>query len=105
MGVNKWVIAHYPEGVVAVSSKGDQILKKAINLTQDRIKGTVGAGDAFAAGVLLGLHEGWGVEKSIEMGMASACASLQHVTSSEGIINYRECLEMINSYGFKGKSQ
>lgn len=101
MGVNKCVILHFEAGAIAVSKTGEQISQSAINLPPEKIIGAVGAGDAFAAGVLFGLHEGWTMEKNLELGVSSACSSLQHVSASEGVKSYNKCLDMISIYGLK----
>lgn len=45
----------------------------------------VGAGDAFAAGCLYGLHEGWGPEECLRLGHRAAAASLRGATATEAI--------------------
>ena len=36
----------------------------SVRLPREQVRSTTGAGDAFAAGVILGLHEGWPVERA-----------------------------------------
>ena len=64
------------------------------------IKGSVGAGDAFASGVLFGLHESWPIDKSLELGVCVAAASLAHPTCSEGVTSRAECLALAARFGF-----
>ncbi|HKP96868.1 MAG TPA: carbohydrate kinase family protein [Fibrobacteria bacterium] len=52
MGVREWVILHFPEGACAMSASGRVLSRGAVRLPPEKIQGTVGAGDAFAAGVL-----------------------------------------------------
>lgn len=59
-------------------------------LPREQIKSAVGAGDAFAAGILHGLHEGWTPEASIELGHKAACACLQLPTASGGLPPLRD---------------
>ena len=54
-------------------------------LAKDKIKSAVGAGDAFAAGVLHGLHEDWSPEASIALGHKAACACIGLPTASGGL--------------------
>jgi sugar/nucleoside kinase (ribokinase family) len=49
------------------------------------ISGTAGAGDAFCAGVLLGLHEDWPLPKSLLTGVCIASASLSDPTCTRGV--------------------
>jgi sugar/nucleoside kinase (ribokinase family) len=45
----------------------------------------VGAGDAFCAGVLYGIHEGWSPEESLKVGSAAAAACLQAANTTDGV--------------------
>jgi sugar/nucleoside kinase (ribokinase family) len=45
----------------------------------------VGAGDAFAAGVILGLHEGWAPETCLTLGHRAAAACLKGATATGSI--------------------
>ncbi len=99
-GVNEWVILHFPQGVMAGNRKGDFIFQGSLDLPPDKIAGTTGAGDAFAAGVLFGIHEGWPLNDSLELGVCSAASCLSHVSCSEGIIKYNNCLELRNYFGY-----
>src|SRR2546427_826151 len=57
-GVRELVVIHFPEGAFARTRKGDDAWQSSLTLPAKYIGGTAGAGDAFCAGVLLGLHEG-----------------------------------------------
>lgn len=54
-------------------------------LPKDQIKSAVGAGDAFATGILHGLHEGWPPEDCLDLGHKAACACLRLPTASGGL--------------------
>jgi sugar/nucleoside kinase (ribokinase family) len=97
-GVLQWVILHFPEGVIARSKEGELIHQGSLLMPENRIIGTTGAGDAFAAGVLYGIHENWPMEHGIELGICSAAASLTHASCSDGILPYAECLKFIEKY-------
>ncbi len=99
-GINGWVILHFPEGCVAGNRNGDFILQGSINMPKDAIIGTTGAGDAFAAGVLYGIHEDYSMEESLKMGMRCAASCLTDTSCSDGIVEYDKCINMTNEYGF-----
>ena len=54
-------------------------------LPPERIASAVGAGDAFAAGVLHGLHEGWPRPRSVDLGFRAAAACLGGATATDGL--------------------
>jgi sugar/nucleoside kinase (ribokinase family) len=58
-GVGEWIIVHFPEGACALGHHGQFHIQGSLHVPQDRIVGTVGAGDAFAAGVLAAACGRW----------------------------------------------
>lgn len=101
MGVLSWVIIHFPKGALAVDKTGKQILHPGVDLPTHLVKGTVGAGDAFAAGVLVGVHEGWEMKDSLKLGVSVAASSLMDSTASEAILPWEDCLQLVNKFGYR----
>lgn len=91
------VVAHYPEGAVAVDATGQRYRSAALTLPADAIVGSVGAGDAFAAGVLYAVHEGWNIEQALALGHAVAATSLRSATSVESIGTLADCRLLMES--------
>ena len=100
-GVREWVMIHYPEGVFALHRSGEFHHQGSVNWPAEKTKGTVGAGDAFAAGVLYGLHEGVDMRTALRQGVCVAASSLSHSSSSEGIKSLRACLALGARYGYR----
>lgn len=71
LGVRKKVIIHMPDCSVCCSDEGVCALGSYI-LPDGYIQGTTGAGDAFCAGALIGIYNGWDDTKIMEF--ASGCA-------------------------------
>ena len=71
MGPVKIAVAHFPEGAIAVTAEGARFASGSVAMPPSAIAGVNGAGDAFAAGMLYGWHEGWGIEKSLRLGHAT----------------------------------
>jgi sugar/nucleoside kinase (ribokinase family) len=99
-GVRRWAVVHFPEGACACSAGGEIAWQPAVRMAPELIAGTVGAGDALAAGVLFGLHEGWAMEKALELGACTAAACLRDPTCSGGILPSGECLAFGRRQGF-----
>ena len=97
------VVTHFPGGAVAVSSGGAEILSPSVNVPSEEIRGANGAGDAFAAGVLYGLHQNWNVKDAIELGHASAAASLRGLGTTDAVLSWRECLSLASRWGWREK--
>jgi sugar/nucleoside kinase (ribokinase family) len=90
-GVKEWVLIHFPQGVFALSNRGEEIIQGAVKLPRRDVVSTVGAGDAFAAGTLWGIHEDWDMQRSIRLGVSAAAACLLEVSCSDGIKSHQEC--------------
>jgi sugar/nucleoside kinase (ribokinase family) len=55
----------------------------------------------FPAGVILGLHEGWPVERSLRLAVASAAASVRSPNTSDGIKPADTCLAEADQAGYR----
>jgi sugar/nucleoside kinase (ribokinase family) len=99
-GVREWVIVHFPTAVLACGPNGERIWQPSLRVPASHIRGAAGAGDAFASGVLYGVHEGWPMRESLELGVCAAAASLAHPTCSEGVGSRAECLALGPPFGF-----
>jgi sugar/nucleoside kinase (ribokinase family) len=101
MGVKRWVIVHFPSGVVAVSHTGQVLFQPSVHIPESMLVGAVGAGDAFAAGVLMGVHSALAMDKSLELGVCAAASSLFSSTSSDGVLTSAECLVLASKFGYR----
>ncbi len=84
-GAAELIIIHFPEGALAISQSGELFRQPSLKISSDNIAGSAGAGDAFCAGVLFGLHEGWEIQRCLYTGVCSAAVSLSHPTCSGGL--------------------
>ncbi len=105
LGVREWVVIHFPEGGYALSANGTECFQPSLRLPEGFVAGTAGAGDAFCSGVLLGLHEGWAIEKALTLGVCTAATSLSHPTCSEGIGKLGDALGLVEKFGFNPKQE
>ena len=84
-GVRKAVVVHCPQKAIWIGSDGQVHSVPANPLPRDEVVSHLGAGDAFCAGILYAIHEGWEPRKALELGHAIARASLRGVTATEAI--------------------
>jgi sugar/nucleoside kinase (ribokinase family) len=84
-GVAKWAVIHCPEGGYGMDSEGRYESARSLELPDGYIKGTVGAGDAFCAGVLYAAHKKMSLKDGIELGIGAAACSLSHSGATEGM--------------------
>lgn len=97
MGVSTWAVIHSPEGGFGLDENGNYIEKDSLRLPEGYIKGSVGAGDAFCAGVLCGAEQGEKLEDAIVLGIASAAASLSEANATDGMRAKAEVMKLYNS--------
>jgi sugar/nucleoside kinase (ribokinase family) len=99
-GVRELVVIHFPEGAFARTRKGDDFWQSSLKLPPKYIAGTAGAGDAFCAGVLYGLHEGWDLQRCLLTGVCIAAASLSDATCTAGVKSLNNSLALARKFGF-----
>lgn len=91
MGSMQLVAVHYPGGAVCVTRDGQQVHMPSLPLPPDHIVGSVGAGDAFAAGFLYAMHEHWTVSEALALAHAVAAASLRSATTVDAVESVEQC--------------
>ena len=99
MGVAEWAVIHCPEGAAGMDRAGRYLWRNSLRLPEGWIQGTVGAGDAFCAGVLYGAEKDWSLEKAIDLGAAMAAASLSRPGSTEGMLPLEDTMALVERFG------
>ena len=99
LGVGDLVAIHFPEGSYAQSKDGEKVWHGSLALPKGYIKGAAGAGDAFCAGVLYGVHENWSLEKSLLTGTCAATACMSDPTCTDGLRSLDDCLALAEEFG------
>lgn len=84
MGVNDMVVIHFPEGGVAASKDGKVCSVPSVTVPGCEVVSSVGAGDAFCAGALYAIHEGYSLEELLSFANTSARFNLFSATSTGG---------------------
>ncbi len=100
-GAMRWVVAHFPEGAALAGRDGTRLLAGSVAMPASAVAGANGAGDAFAAGMLYGLHERWPIEKALRLAHASAAASMRAVSTTAGVGSVAECMALAEIHGFR----
>ena len=98
-GVRELVVVHFPEGAFARTRTGEDFWQPSLKLPPKYIAGTAGAGDAFCAGVLCGLHEGWDLQRCLLTGVCIAAASLADATCTAGVKSLNTSLALAKKFG------
>ncbi|MBI2253951.1 MAG: carbohydrate kinase family protein [Proteobacteria bacterium] len=98
-GAMRLVVVHFPAGAIALARDGEVVSAPSFNIPQSEIVSANGAGDAFASGLLYGLHEGWPVSAALEMAHATAAVSLRGLSTCSAVEDYRACLSRARAWG------
>lgn len=98
-GVRSWVVIHFPEAAYALDRNGAGHWVPSLRIEASEIINSAGAGDALAAGVLFGWHEGWSLSASLELGTACAATSLLDITCSNGVRPLADTLAFARTRG------
>ena len=98
LGVADWAVIHCPEIGCGIDEKGEYYAVPSLKLPDGWIKGTVGAGDAFCAGVLYAAEMGCTMPEALKLGACAAAASLNAVSASDGVRPIAETLELYDRF-------
>lgn len=101
MGVGEIAAIHHPDGAVAMRRNGETVMRGSVRVPPEENKGATGAGDAFYAGMLFGIHEDWPLERAVDLGNASAATSLHSPTTSASIRPWADCLSYAKAHGLR----
>ena len=85
LGVSTWAVIHCPEIGFGLDENNNYVEVPSLKLPKGYIAGTVGAGDAFCAGVLYAAWKGEDLKSAIELGTASAVCSLSEANATDGM--------------------
>jgi sugar/nucleoside kinase (ribokinase family) len=98
LGVRELVAIHFPEGGFVRTRKGEDHSRMSLNIPAKHIAGMAGAGDAFCAGMLLGLHDAWELGDALQLAVCSAAASLFDVTCTASMKPLKQVLALPKKY-------
>ncbi len=99
LGVGEWAVIHCPEGGFGMDKDGKLYSCGQIGLPKECIKGKVGAGDAFCAGVLCAAHRGMDLGKALLLANCAATMSLVEPGATEAMGTIEEALAYAEKYG------
>ena len=98
MGVSTWAVIHCPELGCGIDGHGNYYSFDSLTLPKGYIQGTVGAGDAFCAGILYAAYKQMPMEEALKLGACAASASLREVSASDGVKTVDEVMELYKLY-------
>jgi len=101
LGVNEIAVIHTPAGAVAADSHGNTYKQGSVKVPTKHIKGTTGAGDAFAAGVVYGLHEGWSIQDCLKLGVATSAQNIQSTFTALEVKPAAQTLAAADAFGYR----
>ncbi len=100
-GIRRLAVVHVPGGAVAAAPGARTWRQGSVRVPRTAVRSTTGAGDALAAGILFGIHEGWPVEASLRLGAAAAAACIRSAHTSGGIAIADDCLAAAERDGYR----
>ena len=97
-GVKQRVVIHAPEAACALEKDGGFVYVPSLKLPAGYIKGTVGAGDAFCAGVLYSIYKDYSIEDALIIGAGAAACSLAELNAVDGMRDIGYIRGLIEKY-------
>ena len=101
-GVQEKVIVHCKKaGFCYDVPTGNFTVVPSVNIPKSAIKGSVGAGDAFCAGSLYGIYNGFDDKHILEFASSAAACNLFSENSVDGMLNKNEIEKLSEKYGWE----
>ena len=95
------IVLHAATGAVVMTCDDTVFTQGSVQVPASQIAGASGAGDAFAAGYLLGLQNDQDVASCLRNAVCAAAMSLTDATPSGGMQSLEGCLAMGEQFGFR----
>jgi sugar/nucleoside kinase (ribokinase family) len=100
-GAMQVVGVHFPDGAVAVTRDGAVFRRGSVNVPPGEIAAANGAGDAFAAGAIYAIHEGWSIDDALSLAHAAAAASLRSMGTTDSVETWQACRALADRWGWR----
>ncbi len=97
-GVADTCVIHFPEGGFGMNHDGEKHFEASLKVKPSDIVSSVGAGDAFCAGMLYALHEDMPLKEALRLANVSASFNLKNATSTGGAPTLVEIKKSIKKY-------
>lgn len=97
-GVKEKAIIHCRDAGFMMTAEGEFIMVPSLEIPKSYIKGSVGAGDAFAAGCLYGIYKGMDNQRILEFASACSAANLSQPDAVSGLRSAKEIEELERSF-------
>ena len=104
-GVKDLLVIHFPEGGYLLSKDGVELLQPSLELSDDYIVGSSGAGDAFCAGILYGLYQGWNHDRTLRFATCAGGMNLNDLTTTGGSRSWQEVLQMEERFPYRKSAE
>lgn len=99
LGVTSKVVIHCPEIGALINEHNDIVIVPSLKLPDGYIKGSVGAGDAFAAGCIHGFINHYEDEYILRLASCASAANLSVVDSISGARSEKETMRLESLFG------
>ncbi len=93
LGVREQVVVHCPEVSVSLDRTGQFVAMPSLSLPKGWIKGAVGAGDAFCAGMLYSFLEGMSAWEGLRL---ASCAAAMNLAAKDSVSGARSLAETMS---------
>lgn len=98
-GVKEKVVIHAKEAGFCLSADGTFTKMGSLRIPAEMIAGSVGAGDAYCAGCLYAIYNGYTDEEMLKFASAAAACNLFAENSVDGMRSKKEIYKLMERYG------
>ena len=100
-GVSEKIIIHCKQAGFCYDVKTKEFVAVgSVDMPREFFKGSVGAGDAFCAGSLYGIYNGFSNKEILEFAGGAAVCNLLSENSIDGMLSKSEIYKVMEKYGY-----
>jgi sugar/nucleoside kinase (ribokinase family) len=103
--VQRTVTIHFDRGAVCTSREDEGrlecFIQGSLRLPHGFVKAAVGAGDAFAAGIMYGIYKKWPIQERLICAICVAAMCLRDETPYGGVRSIEECMKLKDMFEFR----
>jgi sugar/nucleoside kinase (ribokinase family) len=103
--VQRTVTIHFDRGAVCASRENGRDIEcfrqGSLRLPDGFIKSAVGAGDAFAAGIIYGIYKKWSIQERLTCAVCVAAICLTDETPHGGVKTIEECMKLKEMFPYR----
>ncbi|MBN2103514.1 carbohydrate kinase family protein [bacterium] len=97
-GVGEFVVIHFPEGALLQTQQGETVCQPSLQLPDNFIVGSTGAGDSFCAAVIYGIYQKWDFHDMMHFAVCAGAQNLRDLSSTGAMTKWQKVITLYDKF-------